>query len=167
MPRSRRSSEVEPRQSRAAGIDPDAAVLSLGPLRGFIGYAIRRAQLSVFEAFARSLAEFELRPGDFGVLIVIDSNEGLRSIDVCNVLGFQKTNFVNLIRRLEDRGLVARVEHKEDRRAQTLQLTGAGKRTLQRVLKAHAQLEREFQDLLGAAEAEKFVEQCNKLARAF
>lgn len=166
MAQRRRSSQVKLTPSKAAGIDPEQARLSLGPLGEFVGYALRRAQLSVFEAFARALAEFQLRPSDFGVLIVIDSNAGLRSIDVCNMLGFQKTNFVALIRRLEHRGLVARVAHKIDRRAQTLQLTPAGRRLLQQALKAHIAFERPFQDVLGGvADTRKFISQCNRLAR--
>ena len=153
------------RRPTTAVSDPGQAVLGIGVLAGFVGYALRRAQLSVFEAFASALAEFDLRPGDFGVLIVIDSNQALRSIDVCTLLGIQKTNFVILIGRLEERGLVARVADRKDRRAQMLQLTVAGKRLLQRALKAHAKLERRFEALLGAEQMQLFVNQCNQLAQ--
>ncbi|MFT3907701.1 MAG: MarR family winged helix-turn-helix transcriptional regulator [Steroidobacteraceae bacterium] len=155
---------VVPDESPAIVADVNGAAISLGPLPDFLGYALRRAQMTVFESFTRMLAQFQLKPGDFGVLIVIDHNPGLRSTDVCNALGFQKANFAPLLQRLEGRNLVKRVSSPSDRRAQSLQLTAAGRKLLARALQVHAEHE---QDMLGNLDREavsRLIVQLNKLA---
>jgi hypothetical protein len=44
--------------------------VSLGQLPDHIGYALRRAQLAVFNDFITVLAQVDLRPGQFSVLVL-------------------------------------------------------------------------------------------------
>ncbi len=46
------------------------------PLSGYVGYALRRAQGVIFADFNHTLAELNLRPGQFAVLMMIDQNPG-------------------------------------------------------------------------------------------
>lgn len=137
----------------------------LGPLAHHVGHALRRAQLAVFAGFSARLSQFELKPGEFGVLIVIDQNPGLRATDVCHALGFQKANFAPLVRGLAQRGLVRRRSSVRDRRTRTLQLTPAGKRLLTRALKVHEQYERMLSARLGAAATQRLIAQLSTLAQ--
>src|SRR5580692_7287230 len=163
---SARSIEGFMRRAHASPSPEQVALpVKLGPLARYVGYALRRAQLAVFASFTSVLSQFDLKPGQFAVLIVIDENPGLRATDVCNALGFQKTNFAPLIRTLEQRGLVRRRSSTHDRRTQTLQLTAHGKRLLTRATKVHRKLERAVVARVGAAATARLLEQLNALAQ--
>ena len=111
---------------------PGTRGLAVGMLNASVGYMLRRAQLAVFADFGATLAELELRPGQFAALAVIDSNRGVTQSEVCETLGIWRTNFVAVIDDLERRGLARRVSSPADRRSKALALTGAGQRMLER-----------------------------------
>jgi DNA-binding MarR family transcriptional regulator len=107
-------------------VESDAAgTIDLGMLPGLLGYALRRAQLAVFQDFHRTLAPLALTPTQFGVLVVLHENPGLRPSQVAEALGIKRTNFVPLLAELERRGLAGR-RGLRDRRAAALHLTREG-----------------------------------------
>jgi DNA-binding MarR family transcriptional regulator len=102
------------------------------PLTGFVGYALRRAQGVIFADFSETLAELRLRPGHFAILTLISQNPGASQTSISVALGIQKTNFVQTIANLEQRGLVARRRSVSDGRTYELELTARGRRMLLR-----------------------------------
>jgi DNA-binding MarR family transcriptional regulator len=119
-----------------------APVVSLGGLDELVGYGLRRAQLAVFADFVEALADLDLRPGPFSVLVVVDANPGLSQAAVGDALGIQRANFVPLAAELERRGLLARAPSVTDRRQNALRLTPDGRRLLRRAwaaVNAHEQ----------------------------
>ncbi len=132
-----------------APADPNAAV-DLGPLPGLIGYALRRAQLAVFQDFHRHFADADIRPAQLSVLVVLKYNPGLRATQAAHALGIKRTNFVPLFDGLAVRGLVERRGVKGDRRASALFLTEAGAETLARLERLLATHEAKFAARLGS-----------------
>jgi DNA-binding MarR family transcriptional regulator len=111
-----------------------------GPLTEYLGYALRRAQVTVFADVIGALSEIGLRPAQFSVLAVIDANPGVLQSRACAKLGIQKANFVPLLDGLQRRGLLRRVAR--DGRANGLHLTDAGRRLLvraRRIIDRHEQ----------------------------
>jgi len=102
------------------------------PLTGYVGYALRRAQQTIFADFNHALAELNLRPGQFAVLLMIDQNPGASQSSVSAALGIQKANFVATIADLEKRGLVRRRRSDTDGRTYSLGLSQRGRSLLQR-----------------------------------
>ncbi len=102
------------------------------PLSGYVGYALRRAQGVIFADFNSALAELDLRPAQFAVLLMIDQNPGASQSGVSAALGIQKANFVAIIADLEKRGLVRRRKSDTDGRTYSLGLTPRGRAQLQR-----------------------------------
>jgi len=123
--------------------------IELGPLKDYLGYALRRAQMLAFADFIASLAELELSPGEFGVLTVIDANPGLRQSEVCRALGIQKTNFCALVNEFERRGLAVRRDVDRDRRSYALYLTSEGQALLRRARARQADHEARLVSRLG------------------
>lgn len=123
----------KPRQPESAAKAVVGGQEKLGDLPNYVGYMLRRAQLTVFQDFIQSLAEFDLRPAQFSVLSVIEASPGLRQTEVANLLGIQRTNFVTLFDSLEARGLAERMPSKDDRRSHSLYLTDAGRAYLRDV----------------------------------
>ena len=120
---------------------------------GAIGYRLRRAQLSVFQKFLAFFDEFKLRPAEYSVLVLIDDNPGRKQTEIAEVLGIKRANFVTLVHGLEERGLVERIPSAQDKRANALHLTEAGRTFLATAQARHARLEEETVQRLGGPAA--------------
>jgi DNA-binding MarR family transcriptional regulator len=137
---------------------------SLGPLSAYLGYALRRAQLAVFDDFFQTFADLELRPAQFGLLVVISQNPGLKQTDASAMLGIQTPNFVALVDELEGRGLAQRMAAQNDRRSHALHLTRTGEALLRRVLVRQAEHEERMTARIGKAGREQLMTLLDKLA---
>jgi DNA-binding MarR family transcriptional regulator len=122
-------------RSRTAAKRPaePAPTLDLGALPGLVGYALRRAQLAVFQDFVETMATVDIRPGQFSVLLLIAINPGVSQTEISEALGIKPTNLAVLLNGLQARGLTERRRGATDKRAHALHLTAAGK-TLMRKL---------------------------------
>jgi len=118
-------------RTRAAA-EPTAPsdAIDLGILPGLIGFQLRSAQLAVFQHFNRSLGDAGISPPQFGTLVLIEANPGISQSAVAAALRFDRSTLVQIIDRLEDRGLVVREPSSRDRRTHALKLTAKGERLL-------------------------------------
>lgn len=123
--------------------------VDVGPLAGKVGYALRRAQLAVFDEFITAFSELELRPAQYGVLVLLDHAPGLKQSEVAGALGIQRANFVALFDGLERRGLARRSPTPNDRRSYALYLTETGKELLARAARIEAKQEAQLDARLG------------------
>lgn len=124
-----------PTKSRAkieAPADDVNEEIDVGPLSRMIGYALRRAQLAVFDDFIASLAELNLRPAQFSVLLLLDRAPGSTQSAVAASLGIKRANFVAMMDDLEERGLAERTVSPSDKRSHAIFLTENGRKTLDR-----------------------------------
>ena len=113
-------------QSTATNLDD-------GMLADLIGYRLRQAQLRAFQDFSEEMAPFELRPGQMGLLLLIEANPGSNQTALARGLGLDRSTLVAVIDGLEDRGLIAREACPDDRRSHALVLTAEGRKFLDRV----------------------------------
>jgi DNA-binding MarR family transcriptional regulator len=134
-----------------------------GPLTDYLGYALRRAQMSSVTGFLDSMKEVDLRPTQFAVLILIHQNPGVRQTEVCAALGLQKANFVPLLNELQRRDLAIRKAGVPDRRASALHLTEHGEAVLQRASELHTQWEERLVARLGVEGRDRLLELLKKL----
>lgn len=90
--------------------------------------------------FAARLQELELVPAHAGTLRAIAGNAGISQQALASLLGMVPSRLVPLLDELEERGLVERRDHPEDRRVYALHLTEKGARMMTdigRVARAH------------------------------
>ncbi|NEX62244.1 MarR family winged helix-turn-helix transcriptional regulator [Noviherbaspirillum galbum] len=113
--------------ARIEGIDYDV-------LDELVGYAVRRAQLSIYEDFAASLGEEDITPQRFSSLVIIENNPGISQTRLSEVMGIARSGVVSIIDRFEAQGLVER-QDAGDRRSYQLRLTREGQKQLRRVKK--------------------------------
>ena len=92
-----------------------------------IGYNLKRASAFALNDFAVELTEAGLRPVTYGMLALIDEKPGIRAAELCRLLGMKSANMAPLLAELEERGLVERDDHAQDKRVQVLALTKAAK----------------------------------------
>ena len=125
------------RQSRTRAVvqpHPEKRSVDLGRLSGHhLGYLIRRAQIWVFQDFIRTLAEVNIRPAQYSVLLVIEANAGLSQSALAHTLGIERARLVHLLDELEARNMVQRARSKNDKRSHTLALTARGRSALARI----------------------------------
>lgn len=160
MPKAKRLAPVE--QSDEL---PERQV-NYGPLTTYLGYTLRRAQMSAVAEFLDAFREIELRPTQFAVLTIINENPGIRQTEVCEALGIQKANFVPLLNELERRGLAQRKPSAADRRSSALYLTPLGADTLQRARAIHESYEHRFVARLGRRGCDQLLALLNRLMAA-
>jgi DNA-binding MarR family transcriptional regulator len=158
-----RTRNTRAKAARTAAARTAPKPVELGPLREFVGYRLRRAQLSVFAGFELALRELGLTPGELSVLVVIAHNQGLTQSQICAALGILRANFTPLLHELEDRGLAIREVLPADRRSNTLRLTPLGRDVVSRALASHERLEKRITACLGAAGRSQLVELLQKL----
>jgi DNA-binding MarR family transcriptional regulator len=108
----------------------EGLTVRLGRLEGNLGYNLRRAQLRIFDAFARVAGT--LSPSQFAVLLLIEANPGIKQIELAEVLEVDRSTMVRLVDRCEDAKLVRRGSSKLDRRVAPPLLTARGRALLER-----------------------------------
>jgi DNA-binding MarR family transcriptional regulator len=128
-----------------------------------LGYSLRRAQISTFAAFSSAMMRYDVRPSQYAVLVLIRANPGMSQASACACLRIQKTNFVTLLDRLEQRGWAERGKAGSDRRASVLRLTRSGQVFVRKLETAHSRMERKLAARLG----DKRTSQLLQLLHAF
>jgi DNA-binding MarR family transcriptional regulator len=111
--------------------------VDLGPLPGQVGFLMRRAWLAMSQDFLRTFADVAIRPAQYGVLLIIEHNPGLKQAEVSAALGIKRTNLVALLDGLEERGFARREAATSDRRSYALHLTSKGTALLQHLRELH------------------------------
>lgn len=145
-------------------VDGDAGALDVGRLQEHVGYALRRAQLAVFQDFIQTMEKVALRPAQYSVLLVMDTHPGLKQTEIAALLGIKRTNFVALVDELEQRGLAERAPSPTDRRSNALYLTKAGKALLARAEKTVTEHEQRLIGLIGVEGKRQLLGLLSKLA---
>lgn len=143
--------------ARRAPHKRNGSAIDLATLPHHVGYAIRRAQVAIFQHIIRTMATLDVRPGQFSVLTVIGANPGLKQIAISEVLGIRRANLVAVINELERRGWIERRAVAGDRRAQGLFLTARGRSALARLRALATRHERTATRLLSAAEKRELL----------
>jgi DNA-binding MarR family transcriptional regulator len=147
---------------------PEPAPLQMGELSELLGYALKRAQLKVFEDFLRCMAPLQLTPAQFSVLLLLDNNPGRNQTEIAATLGILRPNFVAMLDTLEGRDLLTRMRSPSDRRSHVLMLTEKGRTTLARARKLVAtRHEARLVELLGPADQAALLAMLAKIAAEF
>lgn len=116
--------------------------LDFGILPALTGYQLRLAQVAMFRDFADTLGDFDVTPGLFGVLVIIEANPGLKQSELARAAHLDRSTVVSVIDNLERRGLVERRPAENDRRSNALVLTDAGGELLKKLKRLVADHER-------------------------
>lgn len=107
--------------------------IKTGILDELLGYHLRRAQSMVFDDFMRTMADDKISPGQFGVLTLIDANEGMNQSTLAEAIGIERSTMVAVITALETRLLIRRTPAPTDKRANVLSLTQDGRDLLAKI----------------------------------
>ena len=124
-------------------------------LAGRLGYLLKHAQLGLTELTAAALEPFGLTGRELAVLTVLASGEPASQQQAAQRLGVDRTTMVALVDVLEDKGLVQRQPHAEDRRRNVVELTAQGRDRLQQAGEAAQEAELRFLAPLSRKDAQR------------
>jgi DNA-binding MarR family transcriptional regulator len=153
-----------PSLKRAEKSSATEGPIELGPLAENVGYLVRRAQVTIFQRFFELFAEADIRPVQYSILTVIESNPGLSQKQLAAALGIKKTNLVGLIDELEARGLARRKPTESDRRSHALYLTRKGTVLIARLHRLDASLNQRIARMMSAEERRRLCEILRQVA---
>lgn len=138
-------------------ISADEAIRLPAQVTRSIGYAVRRAQMRVYEGFFAALTDLDTTPTRYTLMLLIRENPGIRSVDLARLLGVARSRMVKLIDDLESRNLISRETPRSDRRNRVLVLTPQGARKLNQLEQVAARYETRLTEDLGAEDRERLL----------
>jgi DNA-binding MarR family transcriptional regulator len=141
-----------------------AGPINFGPLANWIGFNLRMAQESTFQAFSRGSQEIGESPGRFAALTLIARNPGISQTELSLASGRDKSSVTPVVEDLVRRGLVERKRVSSDRRAYRLNLTPAGRKTLISLTRIARRHERNLDRIIGRRERKQFLAILKKIA---
>lgn len=129
-----------------------------------VGYALRRAQLAIFNDLITCFKPLAIRPAQYAVLAVIQANPGINQQQLGDSLAIQRPNLSALLDELERENLVRRGRVRHDARSVALKLTSQGQQRLKDLNAAHLVHERRIGKILRPAAKAQLLESLAKLA---
>ena len=101
-----------------------------------ISRLINRVRVEIIDALDRELAPFDITAPQLFVLSSVANGEADSAASLCKSISYDPGAMTRMIDRLQQKGLVRRIPHPEDRRAMNLELTVAGKALYPQLLAA-------------------------------
>jgi DNA-binding MarR family transcriptional regulator len=132
-------------------------------LDDLIGYAMRRAQLKLFQNLIGRLSSHDLRPAQFSAMAIIDHHPGLMQADLARALAIEPPQVVPLLNKLESRALAVRVRCKPDKRSYGIFLSKTGEALLKELKAIAAQSDIDATSALDDAEREELLRLLKKV----
>jgi DNA-binding MarR family transcriptional regulator len=121
-----------------------------------LAYLLKHAQQRMEELNTEALTPFGIDGRELGILLVIAGHEPDSQQQAAGRLGIDRTSMVARLDALEDKGLVSRHPHATDRRRNVVELTTAGRETVQRASAASERAEATLLGSLARRDADRF-----------
>jgi DNA-binding MarR family transcriptional regulator len=129
-----------------------------------IGYHIRRVQIVVMQQFEK-LAESQLTPAVFHMLLLIDENPDVSMSTIANQHGVDRASLVPAIQRMESKGWIERRSSPADKRILMLRCTEAGRQQANLMLAKVCGMEAGLLSELSAGEQTLLLSLLKRVAR--
>jgi DNA-binding MarR family transcriptional regulator len=130
-----------------------------------IGYALRRAQLKVFQHLINELEAYDLRPAQFTALTLIEQNPGLMQAELARALAIEPPQMVIMLNKLEALGLALRIRCKADKRSYGIFLSKTGETLLKQLKEVAIRSDDEATSALTAEERKQLLHLLHKVYR--
>ena len=130
-----------------------------------IGYALRRAQLKVFQHLINELEAYDLRPAQFTALTLIKQNPGLMQAELARALAIEPPQMVIMLNKLEALGLALRIRCKADKRSYGIFLSKTGETLLKQLKEVAIRSDNEATAALSTEERQQLLHLLHKVYR--
>lgn len=161
--RTRRNPASEGDDVTAAMPDPDPAKELLWARPGFLVRRLHQIHVAMFFEECQSP---NITPVQYAILTVLSVLPGLDQTSLGQEVGLDRTTTMDVVRRLEDRGLVERRENPADRRTRHVHLTREGRSVVMALRADMARAQERMLAPLKPAQREVFMELLATLVEA-
>jgi len=149
---------VEGSATADAGGTGSGGPLDQSRLTPIAGYAASRAAIVLKKTFARHMAPLDLKVVEFSIGVLVASNPAVNQKQLCQALDFSPPAMAVTLDRMAERGWIERVRSTQDRRAQMIHLTPAGRELIERAERIAATMENAALRMLSPAERAMLIE---------
>jgi DNA-binding MarR family transcriptional regulator len=118
------------------------------------GFLLRRAQQKHVATW-QSVISGDTTSVQYGVLAVLDRRPALAQKEICDELDLDRSTVADICSRMEKNGLLSRIQDRQDRRRNVLDLTPAGRAELARLKPLVEEVQVRLTRTLSAAELEQ------------
>jgi DNA-binding MarR family transcriptional regulator len=109
-----------------------------------VGRLIGRVKMGMGDALDRELAPFDISAAQFVILVALATGEADSASSLCRGISYDPGAMTRMIDRLEQKGLIRRTDHPEDRRRVGLELTAEGKAVYPKLKAAAMTVQNQF-----------------------
>src|SRR5215813_1085135 len=109
-----------------------------------IGRLLGRVKVEMGEAIDRELAPFDISAAQFAILVGLATGEADSASGLCKGMSYDPGAMTRMVDRLEQKGLIRRTDHPDDRRRVGLELTAEGKTVYPKLLAATVTVQNRF-----------------------
>jgi DNA-binding MarR family transcriptional regulator len=136
------------------------------PLASRPGFLIRRLHQIHLSLFAEECASFNVTPVQYSILTAVAARPGLEQAALAQEVGVDRATLANVLVRLAKRGLVRRLQGRNDRRLKHVLPTAACERLLQRMEKPARRAHARTIDALDGRRRAEFLKALSHLVNA-
>ena len=141
-----------------------AESINFGPLAYWVGFNLRMAQESAFQAFSHRSQEIGESPGRFATLTLIARNPGISQTELSHANGRDKSSLTPVVEDLVRRGLVERKRMNSDRRTYRLNLTAGRQEDADPAHALRAPARTQPRRIIGLRDRKRFIQILKKIA---
>jgi MarR family transcriptional regulator, lower aerobic nicotinate degradation pathway regulator len=156
-----------PHTQRMAAKRQSTGTESLADLYRRPGFMIRRAHQIAVAVFLEETREGRVTPTQYGVLVILERRPGIDQNTLARLLGLDRSTTGLVVRKLAERGLIARATGASDQRRRELKLTRAGVTLLRRVSTDARRAQQRLLSPLPVSERARFLELLARVTEAF
>jgi DNA-binding MarR family transcriptional regulator len=128
------------------------------PLASRPGFLIRRLNQIHYAMFFEECKDFNITPVQYGMLTALSLDPGLDQKALGLVVGLDRTNTADVLKRLEERGLVRRKQSEEDGRVKHAFITPEGRKITEAMYSAMLAAQQRLLAPLSDADKQKFLD---------
>ena len=140
---------------------------SLEDIYGRPGFMIRRAHQIAVAIFLEEARESRITPTQYGVLLILERRPGIDQNTLARLLGLDRSTTGMVVRKLAERGLLARATGVGDLRRRELRLTRPGATLLDEIVVGARRAQQRLLSPLPARERRRFLDLLARLTEAF
>lgn len=131
------------------------------------GFMIRRAHQIAVAIFLEEARELRITPTQYGVIVILERRPAIDQNTLARLLGLDRSTTGMVVRKLAERGLVARATGARDLRRRELKLTRSGAALLRRIGASAGRAQERLLSPLPVRERRRFLDLLGRLAEAF
>lgn len=129
-------------------------------------HLLHRAGQCASDIFQGEMANGDLTPRQYAVLVAVSQNEGVSQTHLVEKTGVDRSTLADIVRRMLKKGLLQRRRTKEDARAYAVKLTEEGWKVLKAADPLARRVDERILGVLPGQQRERFLQDLNLIVKA-